>query len=1187
MAESNDPVTPGQLKVEICQRLGDNWSDLAIYCNIPSYEQHRFEHGLEAQAILDWLESQRRLHELPAALRGINRDDLANVWVGTQQTRTDQFYRDCIARWSGPRYALDTRFVQLTLLLDQGEMAQGPRWQVSERFRSLAEVLERVPDQAIVLLGSPGSGKSTLLRHYAMDQGRAVLDSGDVIQRTDALFCFWLSLNDYKAPRQGEPLPLPQAWLEACWARANPDLSSLTTLLREQRLTLLLDALNEIPHSGSEPARLWKEFLQMLDRDYPGNRVVFSCRSLDYSASLSSRELTVPQVRIEPLSDDQVREFVEHYCPEHAATLWANLEGSPQLDLLRTPYYLKLLVEQTVAGEIPKGRAALFTGFVRQALKREVDGDNPLFQAGDLLAERDLRRLTQGRWRSACELPRRGVLFDRLSALAYEMQRQHDATEASQIRIDIDDALELVDHERARDIVDAGIALGVLDEDLGREELLYVHQLLQEYFAAHRLAAAPEPTLLQVEWGANRASPSLQKTLASLPDADPLPPLPTTGWEETAVLAAAMVGAPDAFVGDLMAVNLPLAGRCAAQPDVEVSDTLKDRLCWRLVERCQDAAADLRARIAVSLALGELGDPRFERRTGLEGDSLLPPLIEVPAGTYTIGSDEGHFDNESPVHRVELAAFRIGKFPVTNAEWALFMQAGGYEDERWWVTEADRAWRRGDSTAEGPKRQWREMCNSVKDDFDRFCQCSDVTSVEIEHWEQIVQMSEEEFEALLEQWYPPGRQTQPANWNDDAYNYPTQPVVGICWYEARAYCAWLSAQIGHDFRLPPEVAWEATTRGMEGRRYAYGNNYDPTRCNTFDTHIRRTTPTGVFPGGETPDPAGIVDMTGNIWEWTSSLYQPYPYDTADGREAPSADESSRRVVRGGSWYGSPLFSSRLRALQLRPDDPRRRPGVSCVVFVPHFRPSLTAQVQYGLLRALSPARPARDALSALAADHLLELQEELHQFRYQPGAYRHFQIHDPKQRLISAAPFRDRVVHHALCNVIEPRFERRFIFDSYAHRPGKGTHRAVTRLQYFARRYRYVLRMDIVKHFPSIDHAILRHILAQVILEDDLLWLVDKILESGAGVLRVNIPWCGFPAMICSPPCDRAACPSAISPRSSGPTAISTRWITSSNVSCAVQPMCAMSMILPCSVTASASCGTGSRRLSSGSPCCA
>jgi formylglycine-generating enzyme required for sulfatase activity len=382
-----------------------------------------------------------------------------------------------------------------------------------------------------------------------------------------------------------------------------------------------------------------------------------------------------------------------------------------------------------------------------------------------------------------------------------------------------------------------------------------------------------------------------------------------------------MVDKPDGFVSNLMAVHLPLAGRCAAQPDVEVPDTLKDRLRWMLVERCQDAEADLRARIAAGLVLGELGDPRFERHTGPEGDYLLPPLIEVPAGTYTIGSDEGHYDNESPVHRVELATFWIGKFPVTNAEWSLFMQAGGYEDERWWMTEADRAWQRGESTIEGPKRQWREYRNTVKADFEAFRQRPDVTSNDIEQWERLIQMSEEEFEDVLDGGYPPGRQTQPANWNDDAYNHPSQPVVGICWYEARAYCAWLNAQTGHDIRLPTEAEWEAAARGMEGRLYAYGNDYDSARCNTFDTHIRRTTPIGVFPGGETPDPAGIVDMMGNVYEWTSSLYQPYPYNAADGRETPSAEESSGRVVRGGSGRGDPLDA---RACCRLDDDPASR-----------------------------------------------------------------------------------------------------------------------------------------------------------------------------------------------------------------------------------------------------------------------
>jgi hypothetical protein len=145
------------------------------------------------------------------------------------------------------------------------------------------------------------------------------------------------------------------------------------------------------------------------------------------------------------------------------------------------------------------------------------------------------------------------------------------------------------------------------------------------------------------------------------------------------------------------------------------------------------------------------------------------------------------------------------------------------------------------------------------------------------------------------------------------------------------------------------------------------------------------------------------------------------------------------------------------------------------------------------------------------ADRLLELKSELEQRNYRPGPYVHFHIHEPKRRKISAAPFRDRVVHHALCNVIEPRFERLFIPDSYANRVGKGTHHAVDRLQQFARHYRYVLRADIVKHFPSIDHCILRQTLMQVVPEGDVMALVDGVLASGVGVLDDEYEMVWFP----------------------------------------------------------------------------
>ncbi len=110
--------------------------------------------------------------------------------------------------------------------------------------------------------------------------------------------------------------------------------------------------------------------------------------------------------------------------------------------------------------------------------------------------------------------------------------------------------------------------------------------------------------------------------------------------------------------------------------------------------------------------------------------------------------------------------------------------------------------------------------------------------------------------------------------------------------------------------------------------------------------------------------------------------------------------------------------------------------------------------------------------------NLCALQRELEEGTYRPGAYRTFWIHDPKPRQISAAPFRDRVVHHALTSVLEPVFEPRFIDYSFASRKGFGQHRALNLAQDACRQYRYVLKCDIRKYFPSIDHAILKDLIA-------------------------------------------------------------------------------------------------------------
>jgi len=144
-------------------------------------------------------------------------------------------------------------------------------------------------------------------------------------------------------------------------------------------------------------------------------------------------------------------------------------------------------------------------------------------------------------------------------------------------------------------------------------------------------------------------------------------------------------------------------------------------------------------------------------------------------------------------------------------------------------------------------------------------------------------------------------------------------------------------------------------------------------------------------------------------------------------------------------------------------------------------------------------------------DNLFTLKEELTEKTYRPGAYTSFYIHDPKKRLISAAPFRDRVGHHALCNIIEPLLEKSFIDDSYANRIGKGTHRAIDRAQHFSRRFKYVLPCDIQQYFPAIDHDILRRILFRRIKNDGARWLIDLILKSGEGVLHDSYKMVYFP----------------------------------------------------------------------------
>ncbi len=206
---------------------------------------------------------------------------------------------------------------------------------------------------------------------------------------------------------------------------------------------------------------------------------------------------------------------------------------------------------------------------------------------------------------------------------------------------------------------------------------------------------------------------------------------------------------------------------------------------------------------------------------------IVPPLSDIPAGPFLMGSNSQEDNAAKPQHTVTLAAYQIARYPVTVAEYACAVRAG--------------------AVSEPTQGSWR-----------------------------------------------------PITWQEQLKRLD-HPIVCVSWNDAIAYVAWLAKTTGQPWRLPTEAEWEKAARGTDGRVYPWGNGWDKTRANTSDGGPGATTPVGTYPSGASP--YGAQDMAGNVWEWTNTLYKPYPYSATDGRE--DRYSTGNRILRGGSWDDGP------------------------------------------------------------------------------------------------------------------------------------------------------------------------------------------------------------------------------------------------------------------------------------------
>jgi formylglycine-generating enzyme required for sulfatase activity len=846
---------------------------------------------------------------------------------------------------------------------EKGEMAllgRLARGEGGERT-PLLEAIAHPEVTCFVLLGDPGSGKTTFVNYLAyalaVTVGAAERGHSPLLPDDSPLWGMLpirLVLREVAAgcipseAAKGEASMLWDALRADLVARLGEEASvSLFPYLQRRLLEegglFLLDGLDEVPEADQRRRCLLEAVADLAAALPPGRgRVVVTARPYAYAHPrwhLSGFQALV----LAPFDQGQVERFVagwhqavrptmgwdEAIARERGERLQAALQGRPYLgDLASRPLLLTLMATlHTSWGQLPEDRADLYEETVKLLLSRWPRAWEVKSRDGETMVEPGTARVL------AVDESRVREALHRLACQVHERQKESAGGEIIPADISEGEVLAAFAGFLPED-VNPSVLLRYLETRagllVGRAPGIYAfpHRSFQEYLAACHLADGPDfaAELRRRVWqdpawwrevfllGTGKAKQgglgnAVHVVNTLVPEGPQDVAEPDDTYWQAAVLASQALA------------DLRFPGAARGRPDFEALLKRARRWLAALLETPDILAP--RERAEAGDILGKLGDPRpgvgvisplplaGPVLSEVEGErpeaGVLPDLVwcEVPAGPFPMGSsgeDEMAYDDERPQHPVDLPAFLISRYPVTNVQYRPFVESGGYEQPHYWTADGW-AWRSGE----------REPDLSLIDD--------------------------EDLRKNYADWLagrPAEKRGCPFWWDHARWGAPTRPVVGVTWYEAVAYCNWLTEQlrvlsselrVWRDgqletrnskletlvIRLPGEAEWEKAARGSAGCRWPWGDEWVSGGANTEEAGIGETSVVGCFPGGASP--YGPLDMAGNVWEWTRSLWgntsidRPdygYPYDAADGRE--NLDASGWRVLRGGSWFFSQRYA---------------------------------------------------------------------------------------------------------------------------------------------------------------------------------------------------------------------------------------------------------------------------------------